>query len=229
MFWNRLDAKSQWPLCKTEPLEHGLVGQLEFARQGGQCVWCNAAPERVFSALCASVSAPLMPEAMLQDTVLDECKLCARADLIGGLSLIARSIFSVAQRFMEAHTRECPKDRKERSAYLQDVCVRQLHEVIFEECFLACYDRNVMNMWKVLVLCRHDTNRATIESIMHMLCKLPSHMHEALALDTSDLVFFIGIQECTPEEQKKFTLACKQSARDMAESIIRTANIKFNF
>lgn len=226
--WDRLDAKSQWPLVKSDQFQRGLVGQLDMARQGGQSVWYNAAPERLFDALCSSASAPLMPEAMLQDTVLDECKLCARADLIGGLSLIARSIFSVAQRFMEAHMRDYPKDRKERSAYLKDVCVRQLHEMIFEECFLACYDRNVMNMWKVLVLCRHDANRATIESIMHMLCKLPSHMHEALALDTSDLVFFIGIQECAPE-QKKFTLACKQSARDMAESIIRTANIKFNF
>lgn len=229
--WSHFDARDKWPLLEPAFGDKEQVAAFAFARRGGQTVWClnDKAPLDAASVLRYARTAATAPVVDDRAEMPPIGPACTRAALLGGLSLIPRIIVPAAQRFIESEMMVAPKDNPyEWDKFVAKFCDEDLRAELYRKCFAVCYDRNVLAMWRVMLMLPRPSRFDG--DVLRSLCKLPLHAYECMGWNPANVPEFLDPSgKALSEEDQKLALSFyKRGARSVADTLVGTLGLKFD-
>jgi hypothetical protein len=226
--WWRFDPNAYWPLAKPSFAEKSQVSPFNFARNGGQSVWCEGndcalVTSQILNYVLASSAAPLVVGGTHIEDIYDKLglhigKLCARAALFGGFATISRMFACTAK----------TSDPRKMHKYIGKFCTGGLRKALFEECFLRCYDRNILGVWITLLL-PIEASIVNYDSVVSILPELPMYAHECLNWDHDCIPEFLihKLVDPSDEHRKDATELYRRTSCGIAENLMRVLGLRF--
>jgi len=231
--WSRFDPNNYWPLVKPSFADDVQIASFGHMRRGGQAVWFDGkdtpiSSNEVFSYAMAAVKSPLAAEETTYEQLVMDFgvrRFCARASLLGGLSLVYRRMIPVAQKLITEELEYFPEDPEKIYKHVSTFCADFLSKALFE-CFTTCYDRNILAMWVTILVPGGwgiSINNPTAES----LAKLPVSAFKSMTWNPEMIVRLKSMN--TQEDIRSIGIMYKREAIAVADKLMAALNYKFNF